>query len=148
MCTFGVLGLSCEAPAAPKPPGLHTTAREPKRAHVRALALRKHYQNSTKGLPREEERKKIVAVEGQKSEILGGPYNNRMIDQCVHESRVHVEKKASLLLLDADKLKQLRKAFSGGVPTKQSSLFARATSVATTACGSSSAPWRARGLLV
>ena len=28
MCTFGVLGLSCEAPAAPKPPGLHTTARE------------------------------------------------------------------------------------------------------------------------
>ena len=28
MCTFGVLGLSCEAPAAPKPPGFHTTARE------------------------------------------------------------------------------------------------------------------------
>ena len=27
MCTFGVLGLSCEAPAAPKPPGFHTTAR-------------------------------------------------------------------------------------------------------------------------
>ena len=24
MCTFGVLGLSCEAPAAPKPPGFHT----------------------------------------------------------------------------------------------------------------------------
>ena len=31
MCTFGVLGLSCEAPAAPKPRGFHTTAREPKR---------------------------------------------------------------------------------------------------------------------
>ena len=31
MCAFGVLGLSCEAPAAPKPPGSHTTAREPKR---------------------------------------------------------------------------------------------------------------------
>ena len=28
MCTFGVLGLSCEAPAALGPPGLHTTARE------------------------------------------------------------------------------------------------------------------------
>ena len=35
LCTFGVLGLSCEAPAAPKPPGFHTTAREPKRAHLR-----------------------------------------------------------------------------------------------------------------
>ena len=35
MCTFGVLGLSCEAPGALKPPGLHTTAREPKRAHLR-----------------------------------------------------------------------------------------------------------------
>ena len=29
MCTFGVLGLSCETPAAQKPPGFHTTAREP-----------------------------------------------------------------------------------------------------------------------
>ena len=28
-----VLGLSCETPAAPKPSGLHTTAREPKRTH-------------------------------------------------------------------------------------------------------------------
>ena len=33
MFTFGVLGLSCEAPAAPKPPGFHTTTREPERAH-------------------------------------------------------------------------------------------------------------------
>ena len=29
MCTFRVLGLSCETPAAQKPPGFHTTAREP-----------------------------------------------------------------------------------------------------------------------
>ena len=36
MCTFGVLGLSCEAPAAPKPPGLHTTAR----AHFRVPAFK------------------------------------------------------------------------------------------------------------
>ena len=28
MCTFAVLGQSCEAPAAPKPPGFHTTERE------------------------------------------------------------------------------------------------------------------------
>ena len=34
MCTFGVLVLSCEAPAAPKPPGFHTTTREPKRAYL------------------------------------------------------------------------------------------------------------------
>ncbi len=45
MCTFGVVGLSCETPATegwegPKPPGLHTTAREPKRAHFRVPAFR------------------------------------------------------------------------------------------------------------
>ena len=28
MCAFGVLWLLCEAPAAPKPPGFHTTAQE------------------------------------------------------------------------------------------------------------------------
>ena len=32
MCTFGVLGLSCETSAAPKPLGIHSTT---KRAHVR-----------------------------------------------------------------------------------------------------------------
>ena len=35
--------------------------------------LQKHHQNSTKGPPREEERMKIVAGEGKKNEILGGP---------------------------------------------------------------------------
>ena len=35
------LGLSCEAPAAPKPPGFHTTAREPKSAHLRVLVMTK-----------------------------------------------------------------------------------------------------------
>ena len=35
MSTFGVLGLSCEAPAASGPPGFHTTTREPKRTHFR-----------------------------------------------------------------------------------------------------------------
>ena len=38
-------GWACEAPAAPKPPGLHMTAREPKRAH-------KNHQNSTMGRER------------------------------------------------------------------------------------------------
>ena len=41
MCTFGVLGLPCEAPAALKNPGFHTTTREPKRGHVRAPAFTK-----------------------------------------------------------------------------------------------------------
>ena len=33
--------------------------------------LQKHHQNSTKGPPESEERKKIVAGEGKRSEILG-----------------------------------------------------------------------------
>ena len=41
----------CEAPAAPRPPGLHTTAREPKRAHFRVPA----FKNTTK-IPREDTR--------------------------------------------------------------------------------------------
>ena len=48
MCTFGVLGLLCEAPASPKPPGFHTTAREPKRAHLRVPVFTK-----TTEIPRE-----------------------------------------------------------------------------------------------
>ena len=50
-----VLGLSCEAPAAPKPP------------HISGHRRFKHHQNSTKGPPSEEERKQIVAGEGKKS---------------------------------------------------------------------------------
>ena len=38
-------------------PGLHTTTREPKRAHLRAPALRKHPQNSTRRPPREKRKK-------------------------------------------------------------------------------------------
>ena len=37
MCTFRVLGLSCETPAAQKPPGFHTTAREPNCMPTRTL---------------------------------------------------------------------------------------------------------------
>ena len=59
---------------AQKPPGLHTTAREPKRAQFRPSALQTHHQNSTRRPPREEERKKIVAREGKKKrEIFLAP---------------------------------------------------------------------------
>ena len=76
MCTFGVLGLSCEALAAqsgPKPPGFHTTTREPKRAHLRVLAFKNH-QNSTRRPPEREEKNEFCGGRGKKkSEILGGP---------------------------------------------------------------------------
>ena len=49
MCAFGVLWLSCEAPAAPKPPGFHTTGQEPKRAHLSTPV----FKNTTK-IPRED----------------------------------------------------------------------------------------------
>ena len=68
MCTFGVLWLSCEAPA---------TTREPKRAHLRVLEFKNH-QNSTRRPPRErrkerklwresEKRAKFWAVQGKRS---------------------------------------------------------------------------------
>ena len=63
---------SCEAPEAPKPPGFHTTAREPKRAHFRAPAF-KHHQNSTRRHPERQKKSEMVAGERKKSEILGGP---------------------------------------------------------------------------
>ena len=54
-----------------KPPGFHTTAREPKRAHLRVPTLQSHHQNSTKRPPREEERMEIVAGEGKKERNFG-----------------------------------------------------------------------------
>ena len=66
MCTFGVLGLSCANPGGPKPPGLHTTAREPKRAHFRAPALQKHHQNSTRRHPERHKKSETVAGKGEK----------------------------------------------------------------------------------
>ena len=49
------------------PPGFHTTAREPKRAHLRAPALQKPHQNSTKGPPRERRKNENCGGEGKKS---------------------------------------------------------------------------------
>ena len=85
MCTFGVLGLSCEAPAAPKPPGFHTTAQEPKRVHLRVL------QNTTK-IQREDpqrgKRTNFAPGEGKKkSEILGGPGEGRSREGRSREGR-------------------------------------------------------------
>ena len=57
MCSFGVLWLSCEAPAAPKPPGFHTTTREPKRTHLRVPAFKKPPKNEK--TPRERTKSEI-----------------------------------------------------------------------------------------
>ena len=62
MFTFGVLWLLCEATAAPKPPGFHTTAREPKRAHLSAPAFK-----NTTTIPRED----LLPRERRKNEISG-----------------------------------------------------------------------------
>ena len=62
MCTIGVLGLSCEALAAPKPPGFHTSPN----VHISRVPAFKHHQNSTKGRPRERKRTIMGAGEGKK----------------------------------------------------------------------------------
>ena len=66
MCTFGVLGLSCEVSAAPK--GLHTTARDPKRAHLRVLVF--EMKNASEEGQR---RAKFWAVPGGWGPVQGGP---------------------------------------------------------------------------
>ena len=63
MFTFGVLGLSCEVPAAPKPPGFHTTAREPKREHLRPRRF-KHHQIQRKRPTREGEKERNLGRSG------------------------------------------------------------------------------------
>ena len=77
MCTFGVLGLSCETPAAFKNTGGPIRpAREPKRAHWRVPA----FKNTTKiprEDPRERERKK------RKWRRKGGPAEGRSGESAV-----------------------------------------------------------------
>ena len=72
MCTFGVLVLLCEAPAALKPPGFHTTSRVPKRAHLRVPVFTK-----TTKIPREdtqrEKKEKNVRWEREKKARNFGP---------------------------------------------------------------------------
>ena len=57
--------------AAPKPPGLHTTARELQTCTLEGPGASKHHENSTRKLPGREERKTIVVEEGKKCEIFG-----------------------------------------------------------------------------
>ena len=67
MCTFGVLGLSCEVPAAPKPSGFHTTTREPKRAHLRATPQQTPPKFNEK-TPRERQKERKWGGRGEKKE--------------------------------------------------------------------------------
>ena len=57
---------TCETPAQ-KPPGLHTTAQEPKQAHFTSPAVQKHHQNSTRRHPERHKKSEMVAGEGKKS---------------------------------------------------------------------------------
>ena len=67
MCTFGVLGLSCEAPAAPKPQGLHTIKTRAQTCTFQGPGLQTtHHQNATKRPQERERRMKIVAGGGKK----------------------------------------------------------------------------------
>ena len=69
----------CEPqPGLVGPPGFHTTAREPKRAHLSAPVFKNTTKIQREDLPEREERKKISGGRGQKkSEILGGPGGGR-----------------------------------------------------------------------
>ena len=59
---------------APKPPGFHTTTREPKRAHLRVPVFKNTTKIQRKGPTREGEKNKNCGGRGKKkSEILGGP---------------------------------------------------------------------------
>ena len=63
----------CEAPAAPKAPGFHTTAREPKRAHFRAPALQTPPKFHEK-TPRETPRERNGDGRGKKKREILGPH--------------------------------------------------------------------------
>ena len=67
---------SLGGPAAPKPPGLHTKAREPKRAHLNAPAF-KHHQNSTRRPPREGRKKENCGGRGTKERNCGRSWGGR-----------------------------------------------------------------------
>ena len=84
MFTFGVLGLSCASPGGPVwwgrrgftrqprrpgqvgPPGFHTTAREPKRAHLRVPVFKNTTKIQRKGPTREGEKNKNCGGRGKK----------------------------------------------------------------------------------
>ena len=63
--------MSCEAPAAPKPPGFHTTGREPKRAHLRVPAFKNTIKIQREDTQRETKRAKVGAGEGKQKRNFG-----------------------------------------------------------------------------
>ena len=72
MCTFGVLGLLCEVPAAPKPPGFHTT--QSPNVHIWGSRSSKTPPKFNEKTPRETEKERNGGGRGgKKSEMLGGP---------------------------------------------------------------------------
>ena len=76
MCTFGVLGLSCEAPAA-RSGGAAGVSHDSPRAQTctfQDTCASKHHQNSTRRPPERHRNSETVAGKGKKKrEILGGP---------------------------------------------------------------------------
>ena len=76
MCTCGVLSLSCEAPAAPKPPGFHTTTREPKRAHLRVPVFKNTTKIPRKRPTKEGKKNKKLWWEREKKREISGPHRS------------------------------------------------------------------------
>ena len=75
MCAFGVLWLSCEAPAA-RSGGATGVPHDNQRAQTCTFerpGLQKHHQNSTRRPPERDKKSEMVAGERKKSEILGYP---------------------------------------------------------------------------
>ena len=72
------------------PPGFHTTAREPKRAHFRVLVFKNTTKIQRKGPTREGEKNKNCGGRGKKkSEILGGPAEGGPAEGVPHRGPEH-----------------------------------------------------------
>ena len=81
MCTFGVLWLSCEAPAAPTRPGRRASHQQPensKRAYLRVPALQTPPKFHEK-TPREGRKKRILRREREKKERNFGRSKGRAV---------------------------------------------------------------------
>ena len=90
MCTFGVLRLSCASPSGPVwwgPPGFHTTAREPKCAHLRVPVFKNTTKIQRKGHPKRGKKKernfgrsgegRSRGTEHDQTKTLKPPHGNR-----------------------------------------------------------------------
>ena len=72
------LGLSCEAPAASKPPGFHTTTREPKRADLRVPIFTKPPKFYEK-TPRERQKRAKIGRRERNFWRSGGGRSGRVV---------------------------------------------------------------------